>query len=43
MPDPDPILHQAHTERGGIPTARGESEWSAVQVSRVLDRLYQAR
>jgi DNA invertase Pin-like site-specific DNA recombinase len=35
-------LARALTERG-IPTARGGSEWSAVQVSRVLDRLDQVR
>jgi DNA invertase Pin-like site-specific DNA recombinase len=34
-------LARALTERG-IPTARGGSEWSAVQVSRVLGRLPQA-
>jgi len=31
-------LARALTERG-VPTARGESQWSAVQVARVLDRL----
>jgi DNA invertase Pin-like site-specific DNA recombinase len=31
-------LARVLTERG-VPTARGESQWSAVQVARVLDRL----